>query len=150
MKGWKFSWRAVGAWLVASAITGAVFGLAISLINQWVTPQDRADFFSDAATLGAGAAAVFAVIAGAVFLIGSFLRRVMPWPRPWVDAVILAACLLGLIAQGLSFSLGATLTSLQNTLVHVILPGGCGVLLAVVYWLMVQRESGAGASAAAP
>jgi len=139
MKGWKFSWRAVGAWLAASAITGAVFGLAISLINQWVTPQDRADFFSDAATMGAGAAVVFAIIGGVVFLIGSFLRRVMPWPRPWVDAAILAACMLGLIAQGLSFSLGATLTSLQNTLVHVILPGGCGVLLAVAYWLIARR-----------
>lgn len=149
MKGWAFSWRAVGAWLVASAISGAVFGLVISVINQWVTPQDRADFLKDAGVMGAGAAVVFAIIGGVVFLLGSFLRRVMPWPRPWVDAVILAACLLGMIAQGVSFNLGATLTPLQNALVHVVLPGGCGVLLAVLYWWGAARGGAKMTTAAA-
>lgn len=142
MRGWSLSWRAIGAWLAAALITGAAFGVSLSVINQWVAPQDRADFWSDALALSEGAAIVFAIVGGVVFLVGSLLRRFMPWPRPWVDAVVLAACFLGFIAEGLSFNLGAPMTQLQNLVVHTALPATSGVVLAFTYWLLAPHDRG--------
>jgi hypothetical protein len=147
MKRWAFSWRAIGAWLAASAIAGIVFGIAISLINQWATPAQRADFLSDAVAIGGLSAGAFAVIAGVTFLAGSFLRHMMPWPRPWVDAAIIAGCLLGLIAYGVNFSFETPLTQFQNTLLYVVLPFVCAVLIAAVYWRFASRRPGAAAGA---
>lgn len=147
MNTWRFSWRAIGALLGASAATGVLFGLALSLLDLWASPEERGSFLSEFGVLALAAAIVLAIGGSLLLLVTSVASRLVPWPRPWLEAAIAGAILFALTATGdlLSF----TFSTAQGTLppdhlisvlgAHVA-PALSGALFPILYWLMARPD----------
>lgn len=147
MNTWRFSWRAIGAAFGAAVATGALFGLALSLLDLWASPEERGSFLSEFAVLALAAAIALAIGGGLLLLIASVASRVMPWPRPWVEAAIAGAILFALTATGdlLSFTFSTSQGTLPpDHLISVlgahVAPAVSGALFPILYWLMARPD----------
>lgn len=142
MKNWRFSWRAIGAWLGAAVIAGVVFGLALAACNAWADPsgRDLSEFADVAATIAAVAAVLFVLVGGLALLIVSFVAPLLKAPRPLTESILLAAAFaLMTTFGGVSFTLTAAAGPAPPDqhpaafIVAFVIPAACGVLMALLY-----------------
>ena len=146
---WRFSWRGIGAALSAAALCGVGFGLTMSLLDLSVSPEEASSFLFQAGVLALASAIVLALFGGALLLIVSLASRLMPWPRPWVEAIVAGAALFAVVAGGdlLSFTFTTDQGALPaNHPVTVfgakIAPVAFAALFPIVYWLLARPAAG--------
>jgi hypothetical protein len=148
MIGWRFSWRAIGAWLVASVIAALAFSLTLALCNAWadVTGREAGAFFGIVATIGGLVAVGFTLVGGILLLLISCIPKA---PRPLTEAMVLAiAYALATTVGGVTFDLNTPEGSLGPSehpaafIVAYIAPAAAGVLMALLY----RRLAGARAA----
>lgn len=148
MSSWRFSWRAILAWLGASVVSGLVFGLVLALCNAWadVTGRDAATFLDVIGVLGGGAAVFFSVVGGLLLLLLSFFARL---PRPLAEAIVLAvAFALATTVGGVSIDLTAPEGVVRPDehpgafIVAYIAPAAAGVLMALLYRRLAGQRGG--------
>ena len=145
MGSWRFSWSAIGGALSASIATGALFGLALSALDLLVSPGERDSLLMQGVTVALAVAAVFVVCGGAFLLIVSVVSRMMPWPRPWVEAAIAGALLFGVTATGDLISFNFTTPEGALPADHIVsilgarvAPTVAGVIFPIFYWLLAR------------
>ncbi len=147
MSGWRFSWRATGAWLFAGLMAALFFGAALSLLNLWVDPGQTSAFFS---TIGivAAVAGVGLIIGGGILLfVAVLVARSITWPRPVVECLVLAAACFaitnsdGLVQFSLETDRGVVLplTHTAAFLAAYIAPPLTGALMGWLYWRVTAR-----------
>mgnify|MGYP001192677348 CR=1 FL=1 len=147
MSGWRFSWRATGAWLLAGIAASLFFGAALSLLNLWVDPNQTSAFF-DTIGIVAGVAAVGLIFGGGVLLLVAVLvARNVSLPRPMVECLVLAAACFaicnsdGLVQFVLETERGvvAPMAHPAAFLAAFIAPSLAGVLMGWLYWRVAGR-----------
>ncbi len=139
MSGWRFSWRAIGAWLAASLVAALAFSLTLALCNAWadVTGREAGAFFGIVATIGGLVAVGFTLVGGLLLLLISFIPKA---PRPLTEAIVLAAAYaLATTLGNVQFNLSAGETTIAPVehpaafIVAYIAPAAAGVLMALLY-----------------
>lgn len=144
MSGWRFSWRALGAWLISSVVASAFFGAALSALNLWVDPAQASVFFSTIGIVAAVAALGLIIGGGILLLLAVLAARSVSWPRPTIECVVLAAACYAICnSDGLvQFSL-ETADGLVAPMAHpaafiaaFIVPPLTGALMGWLYWLV--------------
>lgn len=149
MSGWGFSWRAIGAWLLAGAVASLFFGLALSALNLWVDPEGTSAFFNTIGIVAAVAAIGLTLGGGVLLLIAVLIARNISWPRPIVECVVLAAACFaicnsdGLVQFVLETDRGpvAPLAHPAAFLAAFIAPPLTGVLMGWLYFRVAGRGS---------
>lgn len=144
---WRWSWRALGAWLAASIGAGALYALVAAALDVWVSPEEAGAFAHDALQLAVILIIVLAVLSALLFLLVALLARLMPWRRPLVESLLGAAMVFGLTHyEGtLTLSIDAGERTLAPgdhpaafILAHI-LPPIIGALLVMFYWLLAGK-----------
>lgn len=142
MSGWRFSWRATGAWLLAGIVASLFFGVALSALNLWVDPGQGSTFWSAIGIVSAVAAVGLIVCGGILLLIAVLVARNLSWPRPTIECLVLAAACFGITnSDGLvQFTLEtahgvvAPLEHPAAFLAQYIVPPLAGALMGWLYW----------------
>lgn len=139
---WRFTWRATGAWLVASVLASLFFGLALTLLNLWVDPGQTSAFFSTIGIVAAVAGVGLIFGGGILLLVAVLAARNMSLPRPIVECLVLAvACFAitnsdGLVQFSLETAQGVVgpMTHPAAFLAQLIVPPLTGVIMGLLYW----------------
>jgi len=147
MSRWRFSWRAVGAWLFAGAVASLFFGAALSALNLWVDPEGASAFFNTIGIVAAVAAFGLIVGGGVLLLVAVLAARNMSWPRPVLECLVLAvACFAicnsdGLVQFVLETERGvvAPMTHPAAFIAAFIAPPVTGALMGWFYWRLAGR-----------
>lgn len=144
---WRFSWSAIVGALGASIATGALFGLALSSLDLLVSPGERDSLLMQGVTIALAVAAVFATCGGVFLLLVSVVSRLMPWPRPWLEAAIAGALLFGVTATGDLVSFNFTTAEgalppdhIVSVLGAHVAPTVAGLLFPIFYWLLERPD----------
>lgn len=142
MTGWRFSWRAVIAWIIASVVASLAFGLVLSGLNVWVAPNE-------ADTIMQTALAIWAVVVigllfggGLLLLIAVLIARSWGRMRPLVECLVLAAACFAITNSGgmvqfvLTTDTGVVAPSAHPAafVVAYIAPALTGALMGWLYW----------------
>lgn len=147
MTGWRFSWRAIGAWLLAGIVASLIFGAALSALNLWVDPTQTSAFWSTIGIVSAVAAVGLIFGGGVLLLIAVFIARNISWPRPTVECLVLAAACFGICNSDgfVQFSLEtaqgvvAPMRHPAAFLAQFIAPPLTGAIMGWLYWRVARR-----------
>lgn len=149
MTGWRFSWRAIGAWLASALVASAAFGLLLTLLDLWTDPSARnPGMFASVWTVVAGVAAAGLVAGGGLLLLAaSLIARVTRWPRPALETALLAGACFAVtnVNNMVSFTLDAPQGQLAPFdhpaafLTAYVAPPLAGALMGWLYWRFAGR-----------
>ena len=150
MSGWRFSWRATGAWLLGGIVASLFFGLALAALNLWVDPEGTSAFFDTIGNVAAVAAIGLIFGGGALLLLAVLAARNISWPRPVIECVVLAvACFAICNSDGLVQFVLETDRGPVAPLAHpaafcaaFIAPQLTGAIMGWLYWRVAGRGSG--------
>ncbi|MEZ5956427.1 MAG: hypothetical protein R3C27_04360 [Hyphomonadaceae bacterium] len=148
MNDWRFSWRAIGAWLFAALGASLFFGVALSGLNLWVDPEQASEFWSTLAIVAAVAAVGLLFGGGILLLVAVFAARSISWPRPILEcSVLTVACFAICNSDGLvEFSLEtadgvvAPMAHPAAFLAQYIAPALTGAMMGWLYWRIVAPK----------
>jgi hypothetical protein len=97
---WRFSWRAIGAWALASVLAGLV-GAIIFVADRGFGGDGW--YIAEFPGYASGYAAIFAIVAGIIDLAASRAALSVRWPRPLIEtlaAAVIVAAFPGLEVRG--------------------------------------------------
>jgi hypothetical protein len=146
---WRFSWRAIGAWLASALVASAAFGLVLTLLDLWTDPSARnPGMFAMVWAAVAAVAAVGLIAGGGLLLVAaSLIARCTRWPRPALEIAVLAAACFAVtnIDDTVTFNLDAPqgqLAPLDHPAAFItayLAPPLAGALMGWLYWRFAGR-----------
>lgn len=148
MNGWRLSWRAVVAWLLAGIVASLFFGAALSALNLWVDPGQASAFWSTIALVAAIAAVGLICGGGALLLVAVLAARSMSWQRPIFESLVLAAACFaicnsdGLVQFSLETAQGVVKPMAHPAafLAQYVAPPLTGAAMGWLYWLVAKSR----------
>lgn len=146
MRGWRLSWRAAIAWVLSALITGAFYGMSLSICNVLISPSEMQDFGVASAVLVGAGFAIFLVIGGVSDLISSVAWRLAKWwPRPLAEmALCVGACSTAIYVFGVDIAFsnnGHQISTSSNPVAFygiVVAPVVAGLMAPLLYWVIAR------------
>lgn len=145
MSRWGFSLRAIGAWLAAGIVAGAVWALALGGLNVWADPREAADFITPQTRLVPLMSIVLLLFGLVLLPIVSALGHWLKLARPWADCIALAlACAAITLGGVIQVSLDNAEGRLAPTdhpaafLTAYVVAPVAGALMGLIYWRLAN------------